>query len=137
MRADVRGGPTNSHRTRSARATLLNPAAERSSAAAAPVALVRPVVAAAIALALLFGALYVPAARGVIKLESDTIEFLDIARHLDAGEGYLLTIKEYYARSTPVVHNGLDERAPLYTFLLAALLHLDFDLYAIQLVNVL
>jgi hypothetical protein len=66
--------------------------------------------------------LYLPPAVSVLQLDPDAVEHIDLARRFIAGEGYVLGIKAYHVGGTEVVHNGLDERAPLYPLLAAAVL---------------
>lgn len=52
-------------------------------------------------------------------LGRDAIEYQNIARHLNAGEGLTLDIKVYYAVDSPVRHYAGSTRAPLLPLLLA------------------
>jgi hypothetical protein len=86
-------------------------------------------------LAILAIALNLPLALRALQLEPDAVEFMDIARHLARGEGYLLAIKPYYVDGSPVVHDGLVERAPLVPWLFALLLRLGLGPTAFQALN--
>src|SRR6476660_8063229 len=81
--------------------------------------------------------LYVPVAANVLLLGPDPLEYLDLARHVAAGDGYLLSIKAYYFDNSGVIHDGLAERAPLFTYLAAAILRLGLGYYALQVANAL
>jgi hypothetical protein len=76
----------------------------------------------------------VPAVR-VLQLNPDVVEYIDVARRLVAGEGYLLGVKAYHVGGTAVLHDGLSERAPLYPLIVAAVLRLGLDLRALQVIN--
>lgn len=76
-----------------------------------------------------------PRALRVLESNGDVAEYIDIARRLVAGEGYVLGIKGYLIGGTQVIHNGLDARAPLYPVFIAALLTLGLDLLALQVAN--
>ena len=91
----------------------------------------------AIWLALLAFVLYLPPAVGVLQLGPDPIDYLDIARRLSAGQGYLLGVKGFHYGATEALHNGLDERPPLYPLFAAAILRLGLGPYALQLANAL
>jgi hypothetical protein len=80
-------------------------------------------------------ALYLRPALRVVQLNPDVVEYVDVARRLLNGEGYLLGVKAYHFGGTEVLHNGLAERPPLYPLLVAATLGAGFDLYAVQVVN--
>jgi hypothetical protein len=86
-------------------------------------------------LALLAFALYIVPATSALKLSPDAVEHLDIARHLAAGQGYTLAIRAYHTGDRRVVHNGLDERAPLFPLLGAVLLKAGLGMYALQVLN--
>ena len=86
-------------------------------------------------LALLAFALYLVPATSALQLSPDAVEHLDISRHLAAGEGYTLAIKAYHTGDRRVVHNGLDERAPLFPLLGAILLKVGLGMYALQVAN--
>jgi uncharacterized membrane protein len=81
--------------------------------------------------------LYLPAAVSVLQLDPDAIEHIDLARRFIAGQGYVLGIKAYHVGGTEVVHNGLDERAPLYPLLVAAVLKAGLGVLSLQVVNAL
>ena len=51
--------------------------------------------------------------RRVLQLNPDVVEYIDIARRLLNGDGYLLGIKAYHIGGTAVLHGGLAERPPL------------------------
>jgi 4-amino-4-deoxy-L-arabinose transferase-like glycosyltransferase len=89
----------------------------------------------AVLIALLAFLLYLPAALRIAQVQPDAAEYIDIARHLLAGQGYTLAIKAYHFGGTEVVHDGLQQRAPLYTFLVAAVFRLGGGLVALQVVN--
>jgi hypothetical protein len=80
-------------------------------------------------------ALYLPPAVTVLQLGPDTVEFLELGQRLAAGQGYLLGTRSAFYWNTDVLHNGLEERAPLYPFVVAALLRLGLGLHAAQVVN--
>ena len=86
-------------------------------------------------LAVLAFALYLPPAARVVQLSPDTVEYVDVARRLNAGEGYRLGVKAYHFGGTDVLHDGLAERAPLYPLLAAALLRLGVGLAGLQVFN--
>ena len=86
-------------------------------------------------LAMLAFVLYLPPALSVIQLNADVVEHVDIARRLAAGQGYQLGIKGYFIGAPEVVHNGLEERSPLYPLLGAGLLRLGLGLPAFQVLN--
>lgn len=54
----------------------------------------------------------------------DSSEYVSIARHLTAGEGYRLGIKFHYYRPFPIDHPAWGERPPLYPCLLSFLVRL-------------
>jgi hypothetical protein len=81
--------------------------------------------------------LYLPPAVSVLQLDPDAVEHIDLARRFIAGEGYVLGIKAYHVGGTEVVHNGLDERAPLYPLLAAVVLKAGLGELALQVVNAL
>jgi 4-amino-4-deoxy-L-arabinose transferase-like glycosyltransferase len=83
---------------------------------------------------LAFGLYLTPALR-VVQLNPDVVEYVDVARRLLNGEGYLLGVKAYHFGGTDVLHNGLAERPPLYPWLVAVTLGAGFDLRAVQVVN--
>src|SRR5262249_10579410 len=89
----------------------------------------------ALLVALLGWALAYPSASRVVQLGPDIIEYIDIARRVAAGEGYVLGIKAYHVGGPAVLQDGLIHRAPLYTLLVAGLLHLGFDLRAVQVID--
>lgn len=89
----------------------------------------------AIAVALLAFLLYLPSAVRIAQVQPDAAEYIDIARHLLAGQGYTLAIKAYHFGGSAVVHDGLQQRPPLYTFLVAGVFGLGGDLVALQVVN--
>ena len=88
-------------------------------------------------LALLAFAFYLPPAVAVIRLSADAVEYVDIGRHLVNGDGYVLAVKSYHFGGTEVVHDGLNERAPLLPLAIAALFRLGLGLSAIQVFNAL
>jgi hypothetical protein len=79
--------------------------------------------------------LYVQPAVRVAQLNPDVVEYVDIARRLVAGEGYLLGVKAYHFGGTEVLHDGLAERPPLFTLIVAGLFGLGFGLPAVQVLN--
>jgi hypothetical protein len=91
----------------------------------------------AVLLALLAFVLYLPPAIGALQLGPDPIDYIDIARRLSAGQGYLLGVKGFHYGSAQALHNGLDERPPLYPLFAAAILRLGLDSYALQVANAL
>src|SRR5438093_980588 len=66
-------------------------------------------------------AVRLPLALETSYLSPDAVEYMDIARHLAAGQGFTLSIKGYFVDSSAVVHNGLTERPPLYALVLTPL----------------
>lgn len=82
-------------------------------------------------------ALYVPAAVSPLRLGPDEVEYIDIARHLVDGQGYTLSVKAFHFGGTRVVHDGLAERAPLVTLLIALFIWLGLPLQSIQVANAL
>ena len=79
--------------------------------------------------------LYLAPAATVVQLNADAVEHIDLARRFAAGQGYLLGIKGYFIGAPEVLHNGLDERSPLYPLLAAGLLRLGLGLPALQVLN--
>ena len=88
-------------------------------------------------LAMLAFVLYLPPAIGVARLTPDGIEFIDIARRLADGQGFVLGLKNFLIGDPRVIHDGLEQRAPLYPLLIAPLLGAGFGVTAAQLVNAL
>ena len=86
-------------------------------------------------LALVAWAVYVPPAARVVQLGPDAVEYVDIARRLLAGEGFLLGVKAYHVGGTDILHDGLAERAPLYPLLAALVLAGGAGLPGLQVVN--
>ncbi|MCC6179927.1 MAG: glycosyltransferase family 39 protein [Chloroflexi bacterium] len=84
--------------------------------------------------ALAFIVYLVPAVT-VLQLNPDVVEYIDVARRLVHGEGFLLGIKAYHFGGTVVLHDGLAERAPLFPFLAAALLWAGLPLQSLQVLN--
>ena len=80
-------------------------------------------------------ALMVPSAARVVQLSPDMVEYVDVARRLVDGEGYVLGIKAYHIGGPAVVHDGLLHRTPLLTLIMAGLLAVGLDLYAVQVLN--
>jgi hypothetical protein len=76
----------------------------------------------------------VPAVR-VLQLNPDVVEYIDVARRLASGQGYLLGVKAYHVGGTAVLHDGFAERAPLYPWIAAVIVGLGVDLRALQVVN--
>lgn len=76
----------------------------------------------------------VPAVR-VLQLNPDVVEYIDVARRLAAGEGYLLGVKAYHVGGTAVLHDGLAERAPLFPWIAAVVVWLGLDLRWLQVLN--
>lgn len=89
----------------------------------------------AILVAMLAWGLASPSASRVVQLGPDIVEYIDIARRLAAGEGYVLGIKAYHIGGPEVLQDGLIHRPPLYTLLVGGLFSLGFDLPAVQVVN--
>lgn len=87
--------------------------------------------------AILTVALYLPSSARYVQLSADMVEYVDIARRLVDGEGYLLGIKAYHVGGSEVVQDGLYHRPPLLTLGIAALLGLGLDLHAVQAVHTL
>jgi 4-amino-4-deoxy-L-arabinose transferase-like glycosyltransferase len=79
--------------------------------------------------------LYLPIAARVLILGPDAVEYLDIARRLAAGDGFLLAVKAFHFGGTDVLHHGLAERPPLYPVLVAGLLLLGFGSLSAQVLN--
>jgi len=84
---------------------------------------------------LLCWGLYLPSAARVVQLSPDMVEYVDVARRLVQGEGYVLGIKAYHIGGPAVLQDGLIHRTPLFTLIMAGMLGLGFDLYGVQLVN--
>jgi hypothetical protein len=84
---------------------------------------------------LLAWGLCLPSAARVIQLSPDMVEYVDVARRLIHGEGYTLGIKAYHIGGPAVLQDGLIHRTPLFTLIMAGMLGLGFDLYAVQVVN--
>jgi len=80
-------------------------------------------------------ALYLVPAVRVVQLNPDVVEYIDVARRLLHGDGYLLGIKAYHFGGTAVLHHGLAERPPLFPWLIAGLLGVGLDLRAVQVMN--
>jgi hypothetical protein len=89
----------------------------------------------ALLVALLAWALCLPSAARVIQLSPDIVEYVDIARRLVNGDGYVLGIKAYHIGGSDVVHDGLLHRTPLFTLMMAGMLAIGLDLYAVQVLN--
>ncbi len=87
-------------------------------------------------LAILGIGLYAPPAMRVAQLSPDAVEYIDIARRLAAGEGFLLGIKAYHVGGNDILHDGMAERAPLYPILAALLLRTGAGLAGLQFANV-
>ena len=64
-----------------------------------------------------------PAVR-VLQLNPDVVEYIDVARRLVAGEGYVLGVKAYHVGGTTVLHDGLAERTPLLPLIAAVVVGL-------------
>jgi 4-amino-4-deoxy-L-arabinose transferase-like glycosyltransferase len=79
--------------------------------------------------------LYLWPAVNALQLGPDQVEYIDIARRLVRGEGYVLGIKAFHFGGTDVLHNGLAERPPLFPLLVAAIQALGLGLVWIQVVN--
>ncbi|MCC7372017.1 MAG: glycosyltransferase family 39 protein [Chloroflexi bacterium] len=88
-----------------------------------------------IALGVLACVLYLPIVSRVLILGPDAVEYLDIARRLAAGQGFLLGVKAFHFGGTDVLHHGLAERPPLFPILVALLLKLGFESVAAQVLN--
>jgi Dolichyl-phosphate-mannose-protein mannosyltransferase len=86
--------------------------------------------------ALAFG-LYLPPALSVLQLNPDVVEYVDIGRHLAAGQGNLLSVKMFHVGGTQVLQDGLAVRPPLWPFLIAALFWLGVSPLGLQVVNAL
>ena len=95
----------------------------------------RAEIGAPILVALLAWALMLPSAARVIQLSPDMVEYVDVARRVASGEGYVLGIKAYHIGGPEVVHDGLLHRTPLFTLMMAGLLAPGFDLYAVQVLS--
>jgi 4-amino-4-deoxy-L-arabinose transferase-like glycosyltransferase len=91
----------------------------------------------AVWLALAAFVLYLPLAGSVLRLHADAVEYIDLARHLSAGDGYLLGVKAIHFRGTEVLHDGLSVRSPLLPLIGAGLFALGFGLPALQIFNAL
>jgi hypothetical protein len=85
--------------------------------------------------ALLAWGLCLPSAARVVQLSPDMVEYVDVARRLVYGEGYVLGIKAYHIGGSEVVHDGLLHRTPLFTLVMAGMLGVGLDLYAVQVLN--
>ena len=85
--------------------------------------------------ALLAWALMLPSAARVVQLSPDMVEYVDVARRVVNGEGYVLGIKAYHIGGPEVVHDGLLHRTPLFTLMMAGMLAIGLDLYAVQVLN--
>jgi hypothetical protein len=79
--------------------------------------------------------LCVPAALRAVQLSPDMVEYVDVARRVMHGQGYVLGIKAYHIGGPEVVHDGLLHRTPLFTLIMAGMLGLGLDLYAVQVLN--
>lgn len=79
--------------------------------------------------------IHLPLAASIVRLHGDTVEYVDIARHLLAGDGFVLGVKAVHFRGTEVLHDGLNERPPLLPFIAAALFAAGFGLPSLQLFN--
>jgi hypothetical protein len=79
--------------------------------------------------------LCLPAALRAVQLSPDMVEYVDIARRVVHGQGYVLGIKAYHIGGPEVVHDGLLHRTPLFTLIMAGMLGLGLDLYAVQVLN--
>jgi hypothetical protein len=77
-----------------------------------------------------------PAVR-VLQLNPDVVEYIDVARRLVAGEGYVLGVKAYHVGGTTVLHDGLAERTPLLPLIAAVVVGLGLDLRTLQVMNAL
>ena len=88
-------------------------------------------------LGLLAFLLYLQPAVRVVQLNPDVVEYVDVARRLLAGEGYVLGVKAYHFGGTDVLHDGLAERPPLFVWLVAALLAAGAGLHGVQVANAL
>lgn len=84
---------------------------------------------------LLAWALYLPAAATVVQISPDVAEYVDVARRVATGEGYLLGIKSYHIAGPDVISDGMFHRPPLFTLLMAGVLALGLPLTAAQVVN--
>lgn len=89
----------------------------------------------AILIALLAWGLCLPSAARVVQLSPDMVEYVDVARRLANGEGYVLGIKAYHIGGPAVLHDGLIHRTPLFTLIMAGMLSIGLDLNAVQVVN--
>ena len=81
--------------------------------------------------------LYLQPAVQVVQLLPDAVEYVDVARRLLAGEGYVLGVKAYHFGGTDVLHDGLAERPPLFVFLVAGVLSAGLGLTGVQVLNAL
>ena len=88
-------------------------------------------------LGLLAFLLYLQPAVRVVQLNPDVVEYVDVARRLLAGEGYVLGVKAYHFGGTDVLHDGLAERPPLFVLLVAGVLGAGLGLHGVQVVNAL
>jgi len=91
---------------------------------------------ASLAVGLLTFLVYIVPAIRVLQLNPDVVEYVDVARHLAAGDGYLLGVKAYHVGGTSVLHNGLAERAPLFPLIATPIVWAGLDLRALQILNV-
>jgi 4-amino-4-deoxy-L-arabinose transferase-like glycosyltransferase len=90
----------------------------------------------ALLIALFAWCLAVPTAARVVQFSPDMVEYVDVARRLLNGEGYVLGVKAYHIGGYDVIHDGLVHRPPLFPLMLAGLLGLGLNFYGVQLVNV-
>src|SRR3954469_12721023 len=74
--------------------------------------------AAPLLVALLAWGLCLPTAARVIQLSPDMVEFVDVARRVVHGDGYVLSIKAYHVGGPEVIQDGLIHRPPLFTLVM-------------------
>lgn len=92
-----------------------------------------------ILVALVLGAflLKAPFAITRVHLTPDAIGYLNIARNLSSGRGYVSTIKLHYVDNTGVRHGALSDCPPLYPLVAGAILRCGGNLTTLTLVNTL
>src|SRR6266581_7295516 len=84
-----------------------------------------------ILLAALAFVLYLPPALGTLQLEWTSVDYIDIGRRFESGQGFLLGVRQPHLGDTTVLHEGLSERALLYPLLVAAVFRMGFDSFAL------
>ena len=72
-----------------------------------------------------------------IHLTPDAVGYLNIARNLSSGHGYVSTIKLHYVDNSGVTHGALSDCPPLYPLLAGGVLGCGGDVATLALVNTL